>query len=45
LRPYVRADFEQEYDFWDGDALGEVEAEYERQPVLVAREIYASAEE
>jgi len=45
LRPYVRADFERDYDFWDGDALAEVEAEYDRQPVLVAREVYASAEE
>jgi len=45
LRPFVRAEYEAGYDFWDANVLESLEAEYERQPVLVAREVYASAEE
>lgn len=42
LRPYVQAEFEQDYG-WGDEVLGELE-EYDREPVLVAREIYSSAE-
>ncbi|GAB4379437.1 MAG: hypothetical protein Kow00121_33590 [Elainellaceae cyanobacterium] len=45
LRPYVRAEFERDYDFWGADVLGELEAEYETQPVLVAEDVYGNAEE
>lgn len=44
LRPFVQADFDRDYS-WPSGVLEEVEAEYNREPVLVAREIYADAED
>ncbi|GAB4234758.1 MAG: hypothetical protein Kow00121_62420 [Elainellaceae cyanobacterium] len=45
LRPFVRAEFERDYDLtWDLDVQREIEAEYTDKPVLVAREIYPSAQ-
>lgn len=45
LRPFVRAEIEQDYDFtWDDELVRQIEAEYDQEPVLVADEIYPSAE-
>jgi hypothetical protein len=45
LRPFVRAEIEQDYDFtWNDDLVRQIEAEYNQEPVLVADEIYPSAE-
>ncbi|MGF1496355.1 MAG: hypothetical protein ACFB8W_05955 [Elainellaceae cyanobacterium] len=45
LRPYVSADFERDYDLtWDLDLQREIEAEYTEEPVLVADEVYPSAQ-
>jgi len=45
LRPYVRAEFDRDYDFtWDADVQEQIEAEYTEEPVLVAEEIYPSAQ-
>jgi hypothetical protein len=45
LRPFVRAEIEQDYDFtWDDELVRQIEAEYDQEPVLVAEEIYPSAE-
>jgi hypothetical protein len=45
LRPYVVADFERDYDLgWDLEVQQQVEAEYTQKPVLVAEEVYPSAE-
>jgi hypothetical protein len=45
LRPYVAAEFERDYDLtWDLDLQRQIEAEYSEKPVLVAEEIYPSAE-
>jgi hypothetical protein len=45
LRPFVAAEFEEEYDLtWDLDLQEQLEAEYTEQPVLVAEEVYPSAQ-
>jgi hypothetical protein len=45
LRPYVAADFERDYDLgWDLEVQQQIEAEYTEKPVLVAEEVYPSAE-
>lgn len=45
LRPYIAAEFERDYDLtWDLDLQRQIEAEYNEEPVLVAEEIYPSAE-
>lgn len=45
LRPYVAAEFEQEYDLdWDLDLQEQIEAEYTERPVLVADEVYLGAQ-
>lgn len=45
LRPYVAADFERDYDLgWDLEVQQQIEAEYTERPVLVAEEVYPSAE-
>ncbi|NJN59604.1 MAG: hypothetical protein HC879_20030 [Leptolyngbyaceae cyanobacterium SL_5_9] len=45
LRPYITADFEQDYDLtWDLDVQRQIEAEYTEEPVLVAEEVYPSAQ-
>lgn len=45
LRPYVSADFERDYDLqWDLDVQEQIEAEYTEEPVLVAQEVYPSAQ-
>ncbi|MBD1996258.1 hypothetical protein H6G00_06450 [Leptolyngbya sp. FACHB-541] len=45
LRPYVTADFERDYDLtWDLNVRNQIEAEYTQEPVLVADEVYPSAE-
>lgn len=45
LRPYVAADFERDYDLgWDLEVQEQIEAEYTQKPVLVAEEVYPSAE-
>ena len=44
LRPYVKADFERDYDLqWDLSVEENVEAEYSQKPVFVADEVYPSA--
>lgn len=44
LRPYIAAEFENEYDLdWDLSVQEEIEAEYSEKPVLVADEVYPSA--
>ena len=46
VRPYVKADFERDYDLtWDLDVQEEIEAEYTEKPVLVVDSIYPSAED
>jgi hypothetical protein len=45
LRPFVAAEFDQEYDLtWDLDLQEQLEAEYTEQPVLVADDVYVSAQ-
>lgn len=45
LRPFVASEFEQEYDLtWDLDLQEQLEAEYTEKPVLVADEVYPSAQ-
>lgn len=45
LRPYIAAEFERDYDLnWDLDFQEQIEAEYSEKPVLVAEEVYPSAE-
>lgn len=45
LRPFVRADLERDYGFtWEQGIVTQIEAEYNEEPVLVAEEIYPSAE-
>lgn len=44
LRPFVQAELERDYG-WGTGVLGEVEAEYNKKPVLVAREIYTNVED
>lgn len=44
LRPYVKAEFETDYDLdWDLSVQERVEAEYIEKPVFVADEVYPSA--
>ncbi len=44
LRPYVKADFENDYDLtWDLTVQEQIEAEYTEKPVFVADEVYPSA--
>lgn len=44
LRPYVKAEFDTDYDFaWDLSVQEKVEAEYTEKPVFVADEVYPSA--
>lgn len=44
LRPYVKAEFETDYDLtWDLSVQEQVEAEYTEKPVFVADEVYPSA--
>ncbi len=44
LRPYVKADFDTDYDLtWDLSVQEQVEAEYTEKPVFVADEVYPSA--
>jgi hypothetical protein len=44
LRPYVKAEFETDYDLtWDLSVQEQVEAEYSEKPVFVADEVYPSA--
>ena len=41
VRPYVTAEFEQDYDLtWDLDVQEEIEAEYSQKPVLVLDSVY-----
>jgi hypothetical protein len=45
IRPFVAAEFEQEYELtWDLDVKRQLEAEYENQPVFIAKSIYPSAQ-
>jgi len=45
IRPFIAAEFEQEYDLtWDLDVKSQLEAEYENQPVFIAKSIYPSAQ-
>ncbi|MBE9065444.1 hypothetical protein IQ260_02120 [Leptolyngbya cf. ectocarpi LEGE 11479] len=44
LRPYVKAEFETDYDLtWDATVQEKIEAEYIEKPVFVADEVYPSA--
>ena len=44
LRPYVKADFETDYDLdWDLTVQEQIEAEYTEKPVFVADNVYPSA--
>ncbi|PSN14879.1 hypothetical protein C7271_21350 [filamentous cyanobacterium CCP5] len=46
LRPYIAADFEQEYELgWDLDFQEQIEAEYNQEPVFVADSIYPADDE
>ncbi|MEC4984919.1 MAG: hypothetical protein SAJ37_21815 [Oscillatoria sp. PMC 1068.18] len=46
VRPFVLADLEKEYDLtWDLEVKEKIEAEYKEKPVMIAREIYPSAQE
>ena len=46
VRPFVKAEFEQDYDLtWDLEVQEELEAEYRDKPVLVVDSIYSSAED
>jgi hypothetical protein len=48
VRPFVIADIEREYDYdwvgWDAATLEEIEAEFANKPVVIARQVYPSAE-
>lgn len=45
LQPFVAAELERDYDLtWDLDLQEQLEAEYAEQPVLVAEEVYPSAQ-
>lgn len=48
VRPFVIADIEREYDYdwsdWDQATLEEIEAEFANKPVVIARQVYPSAE-
>jgi predicted acyltransferase (DUF342 family) len=45
VRPFVTAELERDYDLtWDLDIQEQLEAEYTDQPVLIAQEVYPSAE-
>lgn len=45
LRPFVKADFDKEYDLkWDLSVEEKVEAEYTNKPVFVADEVYPGAQ-
>ncbi len=45
LRPFVMSEFERHYDLtWDLDLKKKIEVEYYNRPVLVANDIYTSAE-
>ena len=44
LRPFVKAEFDQEYDLdWDLSVEEQIEAEYTNKPVFIADEVYPSA--
>lgn len=44
LRPYIKAEFETDYDLtWDLSAQESIDAEYEQKPVFVADSVYLSA--
>ncbi len=44
LRPYVKADFDKDYDLqWDLSVTESVEADYSQKPVFVADSVYPSA--
>ncbi|MGB3613496.1 MAG: hypothetical protein WBA10_06845 [Elainellaceae cyanobacterium] len=44
LRPYIKADFETDYDLdWDLSVQEQIDAEYTEKPVFVADEVYPSA--
>lgn len=46
LRPYIKAEFETDYDLmWDLSVEESIEAEYEQKPVFVADSVYPSAVE
>lgn len=46
LRPFVLAEIEQDYDYtWDEEIVRQIEAEYNQEPVLVAEEVYPSADQ
>lgn len=46
LRPFVKAEFERDYDLtWDLDLQEELEAEYSEKPVLVVDSIYSAKDE
>lgn len=46
VRPFVKAEFERDYDLtWDLDLQEEIEAEYSEKPVLVVDNIYSSAKD
>ncbi len=43
LRPFVVSELERDYDItWDLEIQRELEAEYQEQPVFVARDVYPS---
>lgn len=45
VRPFISAEFERDYDLtWDLDVKRQLEAEYENQPVFIAKSIYPSAQ-
>jgi hypothetical protein len=45
LRPFIRTEIEQDYDYtWDDEVVRQIEAEYNQEPVLVAEEVYPSAD-
>ena len=44
LRPYIKAEFERDYDLqWDLSVKESIDAEYEQEPVFVADGVYPSA--
>ena len=44
LRPYIKAEFENDYDLqWDLSVKESIDAEYEQKPVFVADGVYPSA--
>ncbi|MBZ8182952.1 MAG: hypothetical protein SAL07_02695 [Oscillatoria sp. PMC 1051.18] len=46
VRPFILADLERDYDLtWDLDVQEKIEAEYQEKPVMIAREVYPSAQE